>query len=194
MTNGLSARWLFSWTARAATLLPVPLSPKMRMDAGVLAARSKTSIDLAHHRRREIKNGFEILRFSFGDLLFQPFDALAHLFEPLQAREHGHELLALKWFFEKVHRAAPHGFDGDFYVALRREHDDGNLRLPLLNFRQHFQAIFTSQIQIQKHGIEFVVFEPVQAELAGVNAFGVMPGFFNQETGRIAKCFVVIND
>ena len=44
MTKGLSAKWLFSWTARAATLLPVPLSPKINIDAGVFAARINMSI------------------------------------------------------------------------------------------------------------------------------------------------------
>ena len=150
--------------------------------------------DFLHGGRGEIKNRFEALRLGFGDFLFQPLDALAHLAEPLQPRQHRHELFALKRFFQKIHRAAPHGFDGDFDAALRGEHDDGNLRKLFLDFRQHVQAVFPAQIHIQQHGVPFIFLEPVQSELAGVNAFRVMPGFLDQKAGRVAKCFVVIND
>ena len=114
-------------------------------------------------RRGKIKNRFESLRFDFGDLLLQPLDAPAHLIQALQPRQHGHELLALKRLFEKIHRAAPHGFDGGLDAALRGEHDDGRLRKLFLDFRQNVQAVFLAKIDIQQDGVPFILFEPVQS-------------------------------
>src|SRR5450432_4062273 len=67
---------------------------------------------LAHSRCRKIENGFQALRLVFGDHLLKSFNALAHLAEPMQPREHRRELFALKRLLEKINRAPPHGFDG----------------------------------------------------------------------------------
>ena len=83
--------------------------------------------DFVHGRGGEVEDGFEGLGPGFGDLLLEAFDPLVHFAQPLQAGEHGEELLALKRFLEEIDGAAAHGFHGGFDAALGGEHDHGDL-------------------------------------------------------------------
>ncbi len=121
------------------------------------------------------KMGSRLCALVLGDFLFQPLNAPAHLIEALQPGEHGQELFALERFFEKINRAPAHGFHRDFDTALRGEHDHGDLGKLPLDFHQHIQAVFPAQVDIQQNGVPFVLFQPVQSELAGVDALRVMP-------------------
>ena len=88
------------------------------MEAGVLAARRNTSIASRITGVAKSKMGSTFRAFALGHFLFQPFDALAHLPQPLEPRQHGHELIARKGLFQEIHRTPPHGLHGGFRCSL----------------------------------------------------------------------------
>ena len=74
-------------------------------------------------------------------IIFEPLDALSHLMQALEPGENGDELLALKGLFQEIDGPTTHGFDGDFHIPLRAEHDDREVGLELLDFDEDVQAV-----------------------------------------------------
>src|SRR4051812_35351969 len=84
-------------------------------DGGGTLGRTQQDIhDLAHRIAGEIEEGLGTAGGGLLDLLLEPLDILTQLVEALDASERHLKLFAAEWFFQEVHRTAPHRFDRVF--------------------------------------------------------------------------------
>ena len=132
-TKARSCRRLLAWIARAASSLPVPLSPVIRTVESVEATfsiRSKTSCI------------GRLLPIMFSKLVSVPERLLEeHVFlaEPPVLEAVGHEdleLLDVEGLDDVIHGPQPEGLDGLLDAAVGRDHDDRDGGLLLLEPRR----------------------------------------------------------
>src|SRR5438445_868840 len=104
------------------------------------------------------------------------------------------KLCARKWFLQEVHRAATHGLDCILHTALRSEDDYRQVGAALEDLIEDIEALLRAEVQIQQDGIELFLLQKGEAQFTGGGRFCVMAFAINEQTGRVTKSFIVVDD
>ena len=148
-TKEFAARALSSWMSRAATPLPVPVSPWMRTLVAGLDARRGSS----RRRPRESRCATEEAREA-RDLLLQVEDLGARPRRLEELRDEDVDAPQVDGLHEEVVRLQLHRLHGRVHVAVGRDEDDARLRGERLDALEDLEPVHVRQPEVQEDDVD----------------------------------------
>ncbi len=147
-TNGPSARGLSTWSARAKSSLPVPLSPSRSTVASVAAARCSATVTCFSPGSSPTICGAP-RRAASSSLQEDVLGRQPALRE--RTLDHQQQMIGIDGLGEEVERAFLHRRHRVLDAAERGHHDHGQLGVELLGGAQHAKTVAVGQPEIRQH-------------------------------------------
>ena len=189
-TNGASAMPDSRWISRASSSLPVPLSPRIRTVAESFATFWTSS---RISRVRAARPDDELAVGLLGDLGAQPQDVPV---EVLPLAGVGHErphALEVEVLRDVVIRAVAHRLDRRVELLQRRDDDDFDVGVVLLDDLEDFEAADARQADVEQHQVDVLLLHHLEGRFAGGGAQHAVVALEHRRQ-RLAHPLVVVDD
>ena len=190
VTNGLPARSLSPWMARAISSLPTPLSPSISTGMLEAAARLPSAITRCMPSPRMMRSSKVSVPSTFFLMrLISPASASIFMALLIDTSSRSGEA----GLMTKSTAPSAHGVDRGIDRAVRGLHDDGRKARLALELLEHGHAVDAGHDEIEQHEGDvgaLGTFEHLEGLLAGVRGLGfkaeALDGLFeNAALGRI---------